>query len=725
LGASLKSNMTTGGDGLAYTAGAITASLIDAGGQGSMVALTQIANSSVYGAEGAFAMAGSDMTLVNVISANGPASAISAGSIASATLNASTDASLVAIGNVSTSGITAAEAVMALTQGDLTGTTVDAGTDVAVASYGTLQLDNVNAGGNVSLGSVGDLTANVQAGGTFGAFTFGNLDGDFLAEDDIIELVARGNITGSYVSHDNVDAVFSYEGINADITAGGLSNPSDDDGDGCGHIRQVRAWNDVEGTLTADEEVEEVSAGGLAVPVITSPTTGPVAQTDRTHFTGWPEPRPGRMGDLTGEFADMQNETRSLSETVGIGGSGLLRAWEAAKKEMAADWNAYQLRLLEAHLRSGVQASKDGTMVIQMALNANSDAMVAVQITAADIDWVLRRVAQSEGMAQRILEAERGKTGNEADATRQIVSNDADQADQGANDADSTANRLKTQMDGVLQAWAQDVDVVANELSRRVENPAGDASGWSDLEAIDRLTADIERAYLAQGAYKGADLNLEDWTKLSVYYHDESGFRAVLFGNMKTGKVILSFAGTNPTDFAGDWKNNVVQGVGLEAKQYELAIALAAMFKDKLGDRLELVGHSLGGGLASAAALVSGIRATTFNPAGVHLATVVRHGTTRSAAKDLIVVYRVRGEALTTIENSKGPLGRLLPDSVGTTYSLFARVRDPVTLHGMGEVLYAMQQEILEELRPSLLESLDSFFNELMDWRNWERTLGP
>jgi len=62
-----------------------------------------------------------------------------------------------------------------------------------------------------------------------------------------------------------------------------------------------------------------------------------------------------------------------------------------------------------------------------MALNANSDATVAVQITEADIDWVLRRVDQSEGMAGRILQAEMNRMRNEDAARLQKSRNESQQ----------------------------------------------------------------------------------------------------------------------------------------------------------------------------------------------------------------------------------------------------------------------------------------------------------
>jgi pimeloyl-ACP methyl ester carboxylesterase len=80
---------------------------------------------------------------------------------------------------------------------------------------------------------------------------------------------------------------------------------------------------------------------------------------------------------------------------------------------------------------------------------------------------------------------------------------------------------------------------------------------------------------------------------------------------------------------------------------------------------LRFVGHSLGGGLATAAALHTNRAAMTFNAAGVNPLT-----TDISAAAGLITNYRVRGEALSTLQDSI-LLGWLLPNSSqGTTYWL-------------------------------------------------------
>lgn len=131
---------------------------------------------------------------------------------------------------------------------------------------------------------------------------------------------------------------------------------------------------------------------------------------------------------------------------------------------------------------------------------------------------------------------------------------------------------------------------------------------------------------------------------------NESGLHAVQFKNDKSGEHVLAFAGTALTiTQLSDLTTDINQAVGLKAQQYEEAIQLAKTLKDDVGDdaesKIRFTGHSLGGGLASAAALVTGIKAETFNAAGVHKNTVARHGVEPEMidmlATDLINAYRV------------------------------------------------------------------------------------
>lgn len=115
----------------------------------------------------------------------------------------------------------------------------------------------------------------------------------------------------------------------------------------------------------------------------------------------------------------------------------------------------------------------------------------------------------------------------------------------------------------------------------------------------------------------------------------------------------------------GDWANNLRQALGLESQQYKMAIiyALDVLEKHILPsgeNRLELTGHSLGGGLASAACawldmvinkekLKASVHAVTFNPAGVHKNTV----SPASLLGGHIHAFAVRDEILTTLQSHK------------------------------------------------------------------------
>ena len=58
-------------------------------------------------------------------------------------------------------------------------------------------------------------------------------------------------------------------------------------------------------------------------------------------------------------------------------------------------------------------------------------------------------------------------------------------------------------------------------------------------------------------------------------------------------------------------------------------------------DKLTLVGHSLGGGLATTASLIAGVPAMVFNSAGVHHKTVERYGGDLKRPPAQIISYQV------------------------------------------------------------------------------------
>jgi hypothetical protein len=99
------------------------------------------------------------------------------------------------------------------------------------------------------------------------------------------------------------------------------------------------------------------------------------------------------------------------------------------------------------------------------------------------------------------------------------------------------------------------------------------------------------------------------------------GFGATLYQDFITGEdqYVLAFAGT---DDLQDWIDNVWQGLGIGSNQYNAAMRIAFQLVNNSPGiptgHLIATGHSLGGGLASAAAVAGSIPADTFNAAGLH-----------------------------------------------------------------------------------------------------------
>lgn len=93
-----------------------------------------------------------------------------------------------------------------------------------------------------------------------------------------------------------------------------------------------------------------------------------------------------------------------------------------------------------------------------------------------------------------------------------------------------------------------------------------------------------------------------------------SGFRAKVVVSDDNQHVMLVFRGSKERP---DWVADGKQGFGMEGDYYPRAIKLATQARKKFGDKLELAGHSLGGGMAAAAGIATHTKATTFNAAGV------------------------------------------------------------------------------------------------------------
>lgn len=214
--------------------------------------------------------------------------------------------------------------------------------------------------------------------------------------------------------------------------------------------------------------------------------------------------------------------------------------------------------------------------------------------------------------------------------------------------------------------------------------------GWKKAEPED----------LAKMGLKPKDLEIQDSDfRAEVYMPDKE-----VFGNDM--KPTLAFKGTSTLE---DWKNNLAQGGDFKSPYYEKAVDLGTKLS-KSSSPIEITGHSLGGGMASAASVAGGKSATTFNAAGLHANTVGRYGGTPQSSP--VQAYRVAGEMLTGIQEpglkafggaaavggpvgvaAVGALGAMTPKAIGVPHEVPGSAIDPVRRHFMTDVIKGIEAQ--------------------------------
>ena len=138
-------------------------------------------------------------------------------------------------------------------------------------------------------------------------------------------------------------------------------------------------------------------------------------------------------------------------------------------------------------------------------------------------------------------------------------------------------------------------------------------------------------------------LNAEEMGKMNIKDSDlkdpSTGFKADIYKD-KNGDYVLVYRGTysdpdHPeNDLIHDWSkewtdDNMKQGLGMGSEQYKKSIELAKKVKkgsERQGKQMTIAGHSLGGGLATAAGAATGSKTYAFCPAGVHPNTYKMYG---------------------------------------------------------------------------------------------------
>lgn len=188
-------------------------------------------------------------------------------------------------------------------------------------------------------------------------------------------------------------------------------------------------------------------------------------------------------------------------------------------------------------------------------------------------------------------------------------------------------------------------------------------------------------------------------------FNTKNSMNAWLYKNEETGQYILAYRGTEDLglrfwDAVTDWATNVAQGLGIETPQYEDAKNLARTIRrnEIIGNNFIITGQSLGGGLASAGGMITGVMTYTFDASGLNPKTVGYQNEFElaHAAYKNIVAFDVKGEVLWNLQE-RSIIAQSMPDAVGRKIVL-----SPVSqsdwfgfnLHAPMEMVRVMNREV-------------------------------
>ena len=237
-------------------------------------------------------------------------------------------------------------------------------------------------------------------------------------------------------------------------------------------------------------------------------------------------------------------------------------------------------------------------------------------------------------------------------------------------------------------------------------------------DSLDGLSPE-QQAMLKSEKLEGYEkLNAEEMGKMNIKDSDlkdpSTGFKADIYKD-KNGDYVLVYRGTysdpdHPeNDLVHDWSkewtdDNMRQGLGMGSEQYKKSIKLAEKVnrnKPK-GKQLTITGHSLGGGLATAAGAATGSKTYAFCPAGVHPNTYKKYGV-KNPDTSKVHTYYSNQDFLNMASNNLS----LMPKAAGERIMLNTLDNfDFAKGHDLPLLLKAIQAEEAELGRPIIANIL-------------------
>lgn len=180
-----------------------------------------------------------------------------------------------------------------------------------------------------------------------------------------------------------------------------------------------------------------------------------------------------------------------------------------------------------------------------------------------------------------------------------------------ASNADSAKNEA-SKVDSKLAREVLDYALLSQAVYSSKYSPI---DGWQELPS----KAPLKISFTDIAASPSVSAQVNNTTALSTppYADIETGFFGRAF--KKSNEIIIAFRGTEITEL-GDLKADVQNFSNAKPEQYQQALDFVAGVLNDVPpgvDKITLTGHSLGGGLASYAALYFGANAVVFNGAGL------------------------------------------------------------------------------------------------------------
>ncbi|EEX17675.1 DUF4280 domain-containing protein [Prevotella veroralis] len=238
-------------------------------------------------------------------------------------------------------------------------------------------------------------------------------------------------------------------------------------------------------------------------------------------------------------------------------------------------------------------------------------------------------------------------------------------------------------------------------------------------KAMDGLSLEQQAMLKSEKLDGYKPLNDEDMRKLDIKGSDlkdpSTGFKADIYKD-KNGDYVLVYRGTysdpdHPeNDLVHDWSkewtdDNMRQGLGMGSEQYKKSIKLAEKVKqgsEKQGKQMTIAGHSLGGGLATAAGAATGSKTYAFCPAGVHPNTYKKYGV-QNPDTSKVHTYYSNKDFLNMASNNLS----LMPKAAGERIMLHTLDNfDFAKGHDLPLLLKAIQAEEAELGRPIIANIL-------------------